>query len=110
MRIEKIEIIEMAIDYVCKLHKELNYKQFRDVNSSSQFGNSSRNSTDSDNINISSSSTNDFYNKGLNDGMSSILKFLKMLNQIDHKINEQAFDHAEKFKNHVIKAGIIFKC
>jgi hypothetical protein len=89
MRIEKVEVIEMAISYIENTKKE-------------GIGNRNENVLEINEA-IRDNCINEAYSKGLKDGMNSILKFLQLLNQLENKINEQAFELAQKFKNDVIK-------
>ena len=91
MRIEKVEVIEMAINYIENAKKYSNNTENRNESVSEM------------NETIRINCINEAYSKGLKDGMNSILKFMQLLNQLDNKINEQAFELAQKFKNDVIK-------
>lgn len=103
----------MAIEYISMINKqqrEKNEKSLKRNNSSTDLSSSPKSSSSNNECNSfddrnKKNSNNEAYTKGLNDGMNAMLKFLRGFNQLENKINEQSYDHAEFFINNILKTG-----
>lgn len=101
MRMEKSEVIEIAINYIEGMKRSINENNFTSFSQTRNENTSEAIITDKD---TGCDSTNGEYSIGFTDGMNCAIKYFKKLNELEKKNNEVL---VQKFKNHAIKKGYL---